>query len=404
VEHKELAALVTESQKAFHDLKAALDKRDSEVKEFGSFRSETLLTIERINKHLDEIDVKLAKKTPTAKERERGEEMTVEMKAMDKYVRYGRKGLHDGRFTDEEKSVFDQISKKSLATNDDTKGGIIVPEDFQLSIIKKVPNFSQVAGLVRTQPTSRDVLRWPTIPYSTDDISTSGVSVTWEDETDTNTETDFSMGSSAVGIKKCRALIKVSNDLLEDNAVDIVGLLSDLLAEAFGIESDKVLTNGSGGKKPEGFMTNSDISTINSGAGAALTYDGLVNFIYGLPEQYSQGAVFMCKRATVALLRQLKDSQNRPLWEPSMQVGAPATVLGMPIRTNEHMPAVAAAAKAAVVADFNRLYVLAERVGLTIRRLDEKYADTDEVGFIARRRFGGKVVAPWAARTLTIAA
>lgn len=402
MEVKDLKDLVAESQKTFREMKDALAQRDADVQTHGRELAETKAKIDRINAALDAIDVKLNKRTATGKQGDEQAELSVEQKAMDKYVRYGRKGLEDGRFSTEEKAAFAEISKKALAANDDTKGGIIVPEDFQLSIIKKIPNFSSVSGLVRTQRTSRDVLRWPTIPYSADDISTSGVAVTWEDETDSVTETDFSMGSTAVGVKKCRALIKVANDLLEDQAVDVVGLIADLLAEAFGIESDKVLTNGSGGKRPEGFMQNADIATINSGSSGQFTFPGLCNLIYGLPEQYSAGAVFMCRRASVSLIRQLVDLQNRPLWEPSLQVGAPQTILGMPIRTNEHMPAAAAGAKAAAVANFNSLYLLAERVGLTIRRLDEKYADTDETGFIARRRFGGKTVAPWAGRTHTL--
>jgi len=400
---QEQKQLFEDTQKAFHELKTALDARDAEVKENGRITIETKGLIQKLNDRLDELETKMSRKTVEVKDKD-ADQVSPLMSGFEKLMRHGRKAFDENRFTAEEKSAMADLQKKSLSAQDDTKGGLFIPDDFQAQIIKKIPNFANVGSLVNRQNTSRDVLRWPTIPYSTDDINTSGVAVTWEDETDSATETDFSMGSTAVPVKKCRALIKVSNDLLEDSAVNIVDLLASLLAEAFAIEEDKVLTSGAGGKKPEGILTCTDtqFASIVSGSAAALTYDGLVNLIYGLPEQYANNGTLMFKRATVALIRQLKDSQNRPLWEPSMQVGAPAQVLGYNYKTNEHMPAVAAGAKAIVFADFKRLYTVADRVGMTIKRLDEKYADTDQVGFIARRRFGGKVTSPWAGRKQNI--
>lgn len=403
---QEIKALHEETQKCFTELKQTLDQRDAEVKELGQARTDSNIKIDKLNERLDQIEAKLSRRTIEIKDNAETEAQSILMNGFDKFIRFGRKAWDEGRFTAEELKAMGelQMRTKSLSANDDTKGGIFIPDDWQSTIIKKIPNFANVGSLVTRQNTGRDTLKWPTIPFSTDDISTSGVSVTWEDENEIATETDFAMGSTAIGIKKCRALIKVSNDLLEDSQVNVLDLISSLLAEAFAIEEDKVLTNGTGGKKPEGFMTNGDITSVNSGAGAALTYDGIINWIYGLPEQYANNATLMFKRGTVALLRQLKDSQNRPLWEPALTAGAPNTILGYTYKTNEHMPAVAASAKAGIFADFKRLYVVGERVGLTIKRLDEKYAETDEVGFIARRRFGGKTVAAFAGKKLNISA
>ena len=400
---QEVKSLREEVMKAVHDFRDAVDKRDAEVKELGSARLETKQLVEKLNSRIDDLEAALAKKTVEVKEKT-GEAETAAVRATEKFLRYGLKGNAAlDHMSDDERKSFSEMQKKSLFESADAQGGILVPEDFRLQIVRKIPNFANVGSLVNRVTTARDMVRWPTIPYTTDDIKTSGLVVTWEDEKDTATETDFSMSSVAVPVHKARALVKIANDLLEDNAVDIIGLLTDLFAQAYGIEEDSVFTNGSGGKKPEGFVTNTDISAVNNGHATVLQYDGLVNWVYTLPEQYAGNATIMVKRATVALMRQIKDSQNNPLWQPSLQVGAPSTFMGVPVKVNEQMPTVASAAKPGVIADFRQLYVGVDRIGLTIKRLDEKYADSDETGFIARRRFGGKVVAPWAAKKLNMA-
>lgn len=397
---EEMKALHAETQKAFHELQGALTQRDEEFKKLGHESLETKTLVTRLNEQLDKLEAAMNRKGITLQDKT-DEEQTLEMKMLEKHVRYGRDAMQ--HFDAEERKAFQELQTKALSESNDAKGGIFVPEDFRLQVIKKIPNFSNLGALVNRQNTSKDVMRWPTIPYATDDIATSGVTVTYEDETDEVTETDFEMGNVAVPVRKARALIKVSNDLLEDSAIDIIDLLTSLLAEAFGLDEDYQLVSGAGGKKPEGFMTNADIDAINNGHATVLQYNGLCNFIYGLPEQYTPNARVLMKRESIALLRQIKDDNGNPIWSPSMTAGEPSTLFGAPIKTTQRMPAVASAAKPMIYGDFKRLVTVADRVGMTIKRLDEKYAETDQVGFIARRRWGAKVTAPWAARKLNMA-
>ena len=395
----EIKGLLDEQQKVWKDLQEAVTKSDTEIKKIGVELPETKGLIVKLNERLDQLETLI--QTPGFKlGTDAGEKrMPVELAAFDKVMRFGLKeGKALARMTAEEKAAWTAMEQKTLTSGIDSSLGWFAPEDFRAEIIKKLPNFAGVGALVNRQATSRDVLRYPQIAYASDDIKTSGVTVTWEDENDTTTETSFSLGSVSVPVKKARAIVRISNELLEDSAVNILDLLSTLFAETFAIEEDKVLTVGAGGKQPQGFMTSGSISTVNSGSSGAFTMDGLLDLIYALPEQYAGNASLMVKRASVAALRKLKDSQNRPLWEPSAQAGQPASIYGYPVRTNEWMPAIAAAAKAAIFADFKRLYLVADRVGMTIKRLDEKYADTDETGFIVRRRMGGRVLQPWAAK------
>lgn len=395
----ELKAMMDEQKQVWSNLQTAFAKMDTEIKSIGTSMPETKSLIEKLNGRIDELETKLSRPGFLLAEKDKEQkQVPAELSAFEKVIRFGMKdGKALARMTAEEKAAWQASETKTMTSGVDTSLGFFAPEDFRAEIIRKLPNYAGVGALVTRQATSRDTLRYPQITYTTDDIKTSGVTVTWEDENDTATETSFAVGSLAVPVKKARAIIRVSNELLEDSAVDILALLTELFAEAFAVEEDRVFTVGTGVKQPLGFM-NGTITVINSGAAGAFTYDGIVDLVYGLPEQYAANAQFMCRRASIGAIRKLKDTTNQPLWQPALSAGQPATLMGYGIRTNEHMPALGANAKALAFADFRRLYLAADRVGMTVKRLDEKYADTDETGFIVRRRLGGRPIQPWAAR------
>jgi HK97 family phage major capsid protein len=185
-----------------------------------------------------------------------------------------------------------------------------------------VANIVGVGALTSSITTSRDVVRWPKVPYSTDDVDNSALAFTWEDDEVSVTSTDPTpIGSVSIPVKKGRFLVLVDRELIEDSAIDVIALLSSLAADKIAVERDRVVTVGAGGKRPEGFMINGDITTVNSGVSGAFTMDGIFDLVYNLPEQYADDAQFMCKRLSMGLIRKLKDAQGRYLWEPSTQIG-----------------------------------------------------------------------------------
>lgn len=401
----EIKGLITEQNRLFGEFKAATDKELKELKERGEAHPETKAQIDAMNARFDQIEVQLKKFTANldlvSKDTNREGAKSLDYAVTEKLFRFGTKssgGAFD-HFTDGERDAYKQMRAKALAVTSDFGGGNLVPEDFQAQVIKKLANLAGVGTMVSRQATSRDVVRWPRINYTTDDIDNSALAMTWEDEPDTATSTDQgNIGNVSIQIKRARGLILVDRELLEDSAVDVMALISGLIADKTNVDLDRQFTNGSGPKKPEGFMVNADIPTVNSGSAGAFTFDGLISLVYALPQQYVSDARFMLPRTSMGAIRKLKDSQNRYLWEPSTQVGTPATLLGYPVFANEHVPAIASGAKALIFANFKQLYMVAEKVGLAIQRLDEKYADTDQVGFIFRQRVGGGVIAPWAGR------
>ena len=104
---------------------------------------------------------------------------------------------------------------------------------------------------------------------------------------------------------------------------------------------------------------------------------------------------------TLAVLRKLKDNNGQYLWQPGLTANAPDTILGRPVKTSAFMPSIAAGTKSIIFGDF-KYYWIADRQGRNYKRLNELYATTGQVGFLASQRVDGKLILPEAVQLLTI--
>ena len=94
--------------------------------------------------------------------------------------------------------------------------------------------------------------------------------------------------------------------------------------------------------------------------------------------------------ATVARLRKFKTTDGAFIWQPGLQAGAPATLLGYPVIEAEDMPDVAANSLSIAFGNFRLGYLIAERSETAILR--DPYSNKPFVGFYATKRVGGCVL------------
>jgi len=317
---------------------------------------------------------------------------------------YLRKGVNDVGPQD----------RKTLTEGVDSAGGFLVPEDYQVELIKKIATMATIRNRARVATTGRDLAKWPKVNYTTDDKYTSGVRLTWTGEAPSTSTvhrvTDPQFGLYSIPVHTAMASFPMSNDLIEDSAFDILGISSDLLAEAFTLDENNAFINGSGVGRPMGMLTQVDgdgPASVVSGSSSTLTADGIIDLIYALPAQYEANAVTIMSKATEKVIRKLKDSQNNYLWPVWPQVGnfgvSPRELLGYPVLRDEFMPAIAGNAYPVIHGDL-RGYLVLDRVGLSIQRLtDSAYAELNLTGLLARKRVGGQTIEPWRMKAQKIA-
>jgi HK97 family phage major capsid protein len=132
------------------------------------------------------------------------------------------------------------------------------------------------------------------------------------------------------------------------------------------------------------------------GAGYAVTADEVIALVHSVDPAYRTNARFMFHDAQLAQLRLLKFSigsdQVAYMWQPSLQAGNPDRLLGYPYTVNQSMTSVLTVnEKAILFGDFSK-YVIRDVAEIRLRRLEELYAGTDQVGFIAFMRSDGNLL------------
>jgi HK97 family phage major capsid protein len=71
--------------------------------------------------------------------------------------------------------------------------------------------------------------------------------------------------------------------------------------------------------------------------------------------------------------------------------GVPATLLGKPYEINNDIPDIGAGARSVAFGDFQKGYRARYVNSISIKRLEEIYAESDEVGFVSFMSIDGKV-------------
>lgn len=311
--------------------------------------------------------------------------------------------------------------RKSITEGVDNSGGFFVPDDFILEIIKKTATMAKVRSLAKVRSTGRDLVKMPRVNYTTDDKYTSGVRITWTGETPSSSTahrvTDPVSGEINIPINTAMASILVSLNQLEDSAFDTLSYVSDFMSEAYALGEEDSFINGNGVNRPMGILGQTSITAetpgiVLSGTNAVLTTSGdahegarLNDVYYGLPSQYRSNAVWLSDSPTLNLADDLVDAQDRPILRDlatsSMALAEPVTLKGRPYYVSEFMPTPATDSFSLLFGDF-KSYEIFDRVGLSIKRFDELYSETNFVLMLARKRLGAYLTKPFAMRVLKL--
>jgi len=297
---------------------------------------------------------------------------------------------------------------KVLQEGIDSQGGFLAPEDMQNKIIAKEPAPTNLAPRVSNFNTTRDSWVTPRVVWTTDNIYTQGMRVTWTGElpaaATTARVTEPVYGQYRIPIYTAMMSLPLSVDFVEDSASDVMGWCSTKFSETIGLLKDNMIVNGTGVAQPSGILINANFVTndVHTTAAAALTWQGILNLLYALPEQYDRSSVVVMNKTNCALaLASLVDGDGRPFWSMGnsglVDQAINRPLLGYPVLFNAFMPNVGAGAYPIIFGDLGGYY-LVNRIGLSIQVLRELYAETNQIVLLGRIRFGGQLVEDWRVR------
>ena len=285
----------------------------------------------------------------------------------------------------------------ALKEGTDPDGGFLVPDEFENQLIQKL----QEANVLRT---ISHVIQTNSGEHKIPVVASEGTAA-WLEEEVAYTESNTQFSQVSLGAHKLGTLIKVSEELLNDSAFDLMAYLSDEFGRRLGNAEEQAFLNGTGIGQPTGILTDTNGASAGSTAAKAdsLTFDDLIDLFYSLKTPYRQNAGFLMNDDTVKVIRKMKDKNDQYIWQPSVQAGQPDRILNCPVYTSPFMPTLSASNKPVLFGDFN-YYWIVDRQGRTFKRLNELYAVTGQVGFLGSQRVDGKVILPEAIKTLSMAA
>jgi HK97 family phage major capsid protein len=186
---------------------------------------------------------------------------------------------------------------------------------------------------------------------------------------------------------KYGTLVRVSRELLDDSAIDLVSFLGKQIGTALGTAVNSALTLGTGGVQPQGIAAAAGSGvTGGTGVSGVPTFDNLIDLVHSVDTAYASrpSVGFLMRRATLGAVRKLKESTSGAyLYSPAASAGTPDTILGYPVLENPYVAATGTGAKSVLFGDLSSYHVRVQG-GIEISRSDEVYFTSDEVGFRAR--------------------
>jgi HK97 family phage major capsid protein len=170
-------------------------------------------------------------------------------------------------------------------------------------------------------------------------------------------------------------------------------LLLPVLRTAFGKRIARGLSNllvtGSTSGNFQSIITTATAG-VTSAAPTTLGYEDFVGLYSKLDPAYVGNASWVMNSSTRGLLLGVLDGFGRPLFVPSVNTDSLSTILGPPVVISQYHPNVAAGVVGAVqFGSLTDAFILRTAGDVSILRLNERYADTGEVGFIGYHRNSG---------------
>ena len=285
---------------------------------------------------------------------------------------------------------FQNAAQQTIST---TGGGYVISEDFSGKVSETLAYygpFSPVEGVgpgMKIFTSGGNPLPWPTIT----DVANTGQNLA------INTDAITSSSALAFGTKSLGAevitsdLVQVPKQLLQDEDVNFQDLLAKLLGKRMGRRFNNKVTNdqGASGEFTMGLHYGATQGAV-AAADDAIVATEILDLLHSVDIEYrnSPGAGFMLHDLIAKAIRKLTvtSSSDQYLWEPSFKVGMPDTMLGKQVWINNDLPSTLATDNRSIFfGDFDQLAIRVVK-GMELIRLDERFAEKYQVGWMGTLR------------------
>ncbi len=325
--------------------------------------------------------------TPSLETKEGQEaQQRLEVKAWNDYLRSGRMPEAG-------------LDLKTATLNGDPSGGYFAPITVGKTIDRIISEVSPIRQIAQVLSISTNSYQTPTV--------TEGSSSGWVGETSSRPETTTpKISLQDFPTRELYAMPLATQTLLDDSSVNIEEWLANEVNIQFAEQEGAAFVNGNGVNQPRGFLQYTNVInsswawdkigyTVTGASGAFKTTnpgddaDNLMNLVYSIKAAFRQNSRFVMNRSLLGEVRKMKDSQGNYFWQQGLQLGQPDTILGYPVTEAEDMPDRSANSFSIAFGDFQRGYLVVDRMG--VRVLRDPYSAKPYIQLYTTKRVGGGV-------------
>ena len=192
--------------------------------------------------------------------------------------------------------------------------------------------------------------------------------------------------------KRLAGLLKVSNELIEDANARSFNMQSIIAEQAARIlaetEETGFLVGTGANNQPVGITTDAALTTSASTITGPSTAQ-VITWIYSLPRQYRKDAVILINDNTASLIRQLPNIASgltNLLWVNSTDQSEPDRLMGIPVHITAGLDSVGANKIIGMIGSFKNNCVIGQRSNFEMKTLRERYADSNQTGYLFQNR------------------
>ena len=281
-----------------------------------------------------------------------------------------------------------------------SSGGFIVPTELANAILDLRDYYGAFRRRARIVPMASDTTSVPRRP--------GGTGASFVGENNSSTETSANSDSINLTAKKITSLVKLSSELEDDAAVDMVDFVANEIALAFAAKEDDCAFNGNGtsgyghmrGLGPIALDGAHNKAKVTAATGhntfALLDSTDLTNLIGAVQASAIPNAAWFCSQTAFAttICRLVAGGGGGVLETRNVDGIMTPFYLGFPVILSQKMPLVTTSLAGAMMMAFGDMYAgaaLGQRRAISLARSEDRYLDQDQIAILGTERFHANV-------------
>lgn len=367
------------------NLKAMIEKRNSLVEEVNAMFAKAETEVRGLN----------------AEENAKYDALTAEIRSLDETMEKIKQQFKVTEVPEEEKRsagvapkaepvevveqrAFEELIRENRAANmEKSSNGAVIPETIANRILDTVKQIAPLYALA-TKFNVKGKLDFP--------VAQGKITTAYGTEFTALTSSAVNFAQRQLDGFLVGALSKVSVSLINNSQFDITSYVVNKVAESIAQFLENEIINGTKtGGKMLGILEDAAQASDNvvgkfTTTNDLPTVDEYIAIQAEIPEQNQAGCRWLVSKKTLVAMRQLKDTNGRFFLQNDLTAGFGYTFLGKPVMVSDQMKD-----NAVIYGDFSAVYVNVHE-DISIKVLEEKYADEHAVGVVAWLEMDAKPV------------